>query len=159
MWIIHLVRNVLVFILGTFSLASFATSDIILTVTYKGQQTFFTLEQLSPYIVENISTETPWTQGKNEFLGISAQSLLKLYHLPHSDLKVSALNHYWSVLPSEDIKKYNPLFAVKKNGELMSVRDKGPVWVIYPLSDYHELHNEILHSRMVWQVSSIEILH
>ncbi|QSA20017.1 oxidoreductase, partial [Vibrio furnissii] len=65
---------------------------------------------------------------------------------------------YWSTIPYDDIEKYNPLFAVKKNDDVMSVRDKGPIWVIYPLTEFNELNNEVLHSRMVWQVSQIETL-
>ncbi|KOO10870.1 oxidoreductase, partial [Vibrio xuii] len=57
-----------------------------------------------------------------------------------------------------DIEQYNPIFAVKKNGDVMSIRDKGPVWVIYPLSQFDEMNNEVLHSRMVWQVRSVEIV-
>lgn len=61
------------------------------------------------------------------------------------------------MIPSEDIDKYNPILAIRKDDKLMSVRDKGPVWVIYPLSDFKEEKNEVLHSRMVWQVDKIDI--
>ncbi|MFQ1877342.1 hypothetical protein ACK36J_07910 [Aeromonas veronii] len=38
----------------------------------------------------------------------------------------------------------------------MTLRNKGPLWIIYPLSDHPELNKELYHSRMVWQLTAIE---
>lgn len=118
----------------------------------------FTREELMQLADRTIETETPWTEGRQVFLGVSAQKLLKVYDKQGHELKVHALNDYWSKLSTDEINKYNPVFAIKKNGEWMPIRDKGPIWVIYPLSEFNQYDNEILHSRMVWQVNRIEIL-
>lgn len=132
--------------------------ETILTLESQGKERSFTLEQLLPHIDMELITSTPWTDGPTTFVGISAKEILNMLEVEKADLKVTALNNYWSRIPYRDIEKYNPVFAVKKNGQTMSVREKGPVWVIYPLSDFDEQNNEILHSRMVWQVSRIEAM-
>ncbi|WP_240798150.1 MULTISPECIES: oxidoreductase [unclassified Vibrio] len=154
-----LFRPFIAALLCTCSALSFANeNDAILTVNDHGKKAYFTLEQLLAHADQEIMTDTPWTQDNTKFVGVSAQELLKLIGRDNADLKVVALNNYWSTIPYSDIEKYNPLFAVKKDGEVMSVRDKGPIWVIYPLTDFDELNNEVLHSRMVWQVSQIETM-
>lgn len=146
-------------LLCLFSVLSFASQkDAILTINNQGNKTSFTLDQLLEHADQEIVTNTPWTEDDTSFVGISAQRLLKLIGREQADLKVVALNNYWSTIPFSDIEKYNPLFALKKDGKVMTVRDKGPVWVIYPLTDFDELNNEVLHSRMVWQVSQIETM-
>ncbi|WP_068714159.1 oxidoreductase [Vibrio tritonius] len=140
-----------------FSTVSFAQEDTVLTVTGIPNTQQFSLEQLIQNADEEIVTATPWTDGQTKFKGISAQKLLELTGSMKSNLKVTALNNYWAVIPYSDIEKYNPVFAVERNGQEMSVRDKGPIWVIYPLSKYNQVNNELLHSRMVWQVNRVEL--
>ena len=40
---------------------------------------------------------------------------------------------------------------------LMRVRDKGPIWIIYPLSDYPALRKEEHHHAMVWQLKALSV--
>ncbi|WP_158119783.1 oxidoreductase [Vibrio metoecus] len=130
----------------------------ILTLAHQDQTVSATYQELLARSDLTIVTETPWTQGNTEFKGISAQAILAWMGVKQADLKVIALNKYWAVIPYSDIEKYNPVFAIQKNGKLMAIRDRGPVWSIYPLSSSGELNNEVLHSRMVWQISNIEII-
>ena len=40
----------------------------------------------------------------------------------------------------------------------MSIRDKGPIFMIYPFDKNPELYNEKYFSRSVWQIKSIEVI-
>jgi len=51
-----------------------------------------------------------------------------------------------------------PLLAYLRNGETMSVRDKGPVWLIFPFDDEPKFQNEEYYSRSIWQLDQIEIV-
>ncbi len=130
----------------------------ILTITHQGQTVSATYQELLARSDLTIVTETPWTQGNTEFKVISAQALLAWMGVKQADLKVIALNKYWAEIPYSDIEKYNPDFAIQNNGKPMQIRDRGPIRSIYPLSSSGELDNEILHSRMVWQINGIEII-
>ena len=43
------------------------------------------------------------------------------------------------------------------DGKPLSVRDKGPLFLIYPFDKNPELYNEKYFSRSVWQIKKIEI--
>lgn len=157
----HTKRSTLFFLIATASLVlltSRVEATPMLTISGEVAKQTLTREQLIQLADRTIKTQTPWTEGEQVFLGISAQKLLEKVNKPAHSLKAHALNDYWATIPTDDIKKYNPIFAIKKNGDWMRVRDKGPIWVIYPLSDFNQLDNEVLHSRMAWQVDRIEVL-
>ena len=71
-------------------------------------------------------------------------------------IKVMAQNDYFAVIPRQDVEKYPVLLAIEEDGKALTLRNKGPVWVIYPLSDHPELNIEQYHSLMVWQVLKLE---
>jgi hypothetical protein len=68
-----------------------------------------------------------------------------------------ALNDYSAEVPMEDAIKYNVILALKRDGEYMPVRDKGPLFVVYPFDSDPELKSQKFYSRSVWQISRIEV--
>lgn len=73
-----------------------------------------------------------------------------------SVVKVTALNDYTTVIPLSDFKiQCHP--CVKINGKYMRIRDKGPLFIVYPYDSMPELNNQIYYSRSAWQVSSMDI--
>jgi hypothetical protein len=42
------------------------------------------------------------------------------------------------------------------DGVPLSKRDKGPIWMIYPMSDHEELRDPVYNSRLIWQVVKLE---
>jgi hypothetical protein len=55
----------------------------------------------------------------------------------------------------EDFEKYNVILALKRDGEYMPVRDKGPLFVVYPYDSDPELRSQKFYSRSAWQVKSL----
>lgn len=39
----------------------------------------------------------------------------------------------------------------------MAVREKGPIWVIYPMNDHPELRSDTYNDRLVWQLKEISV--
>lgn len=62
-------------------------------------------------------------------------------------VKITAPNDYTTVIPLSDFKKYNVILALKVNGEYMRIRDKGPLFVVYPYDSLPELNTQIYYSR------------
>ena len=44
------------------------------------------------------------------------------------------------------------------DGTPMPVRDKGPLFAVYPFDAQPELRNAVYYSRSAWQLKSIEVL-
>jgi hypothetical protein len=39
----------------------------------------------------------------------------------------------------------------------MSLREKGPLWIIYPFDSSPEYQTELTYSRSIWQLNRIEV--
>ena len=156
--------------IGFFSIFSFGgelmkpTGPIILTMTGNIQFTNspddkaeFDLSMIESMGLKKRVTTTPWTDGVTVFEGVFIKDLLDVVGAAGKDLKITALNDYSANMPIEDLEKYKVLLALKQNGKMLRIRDKGPLFVVYPFDEFPELQNEIIHNRSVWQVKSIRI--
>ena len=103
------------------------------------------------------STATPWYKEPVTFEGVPLAKLLGLLQVRGDTLVAVALNDYTTEIPITDATKYNPILALKRNGEYMPVRDKGPIFIVYNYDSDPELKSQKYYSRSAWQVTRIEI--
>ena len=54
--------------------------------------------------------------------------------------------------------KDQTLALMEADGKKLSRRDKGPLWLMYPISDHDELKDALYIHRLIWQVVRIESL-
>lgn len=125
--------------------------------TNDGGKAVFDLASLEKMGMISFQTTSPWYDGRTTFTGISLQKLMDYVGAKGTVVKVTALNDYTTEIPLSDFKKYNVILALKVNGEYMRVRDKGPLFVVYPYDSLPELNNQIYYSRSAWQVSRMSI--
>ncbi|MFG0832048.1 molybdopterin-binding oxidoreductase [Aeromonas bivalvium] len=135
--------------------------EVLLTVSGAGccggaGVAHYTAAALAALPQSELVTATPWTQGKHSYRGVLFKTLIDSLGLRSGQFKVSAINDYWTLLPGADLDAYPVLLATEQDGKALTLRNKGPVWVVYPLSDHPELDREQYHSQMVWQVNRIE---
>ena len=138
--------------------------DVILTV--KGQMTqsnipggaAFDLDMLKKIGMVTFSTSTPWTKGVQTFTGVPLNQLLIHTGAAPTRLKVAAINEYQVEVPASDAVDGGPILAWEQSGKLLSAREKGPLWLIYPFDQKSEYRTEEIHSRAVWQVVQIELI-
>ena len=72
-------------------------------------------------------------------------------------LKATAINDYAVEIPREDWIETGPIVAFLNNGEQMSIRDKGPLWVIYPYDSNPAYQTEVIYSRSIWQLDRLVV--
>ena len=123
----------------------------------RGDTAEFDRAMLEAVGMREIETLTPWTDGLQRFEGVPLQALLDLVGAKGDRLVAVALNDYRVEIPIEDASDHDVMLAMKHNGKSMSVREKGPVWIIYPhLGDPKDIPD--LHAtRMVWQLRSLRV--
>ena len=105
----------------------------------------------------SFQTTSPWYNGRTTFTGISLQKLMDYVGAKGTVVKITALNDYTTIVPLDDFHKFPVILALKMNGEYMRIRDKGPLFIVYPYDSSPELQNQIYYSRSAWQVSKIII--
>jgi len=141
-----------------------AEGEVLLTVTgkirYTNQQDIaaFDLQLLESLDQIEVITHNPWFAGSNNYFGPLGRALIKAVGAnSDSTMRVTSLNGFMTEIPVSDFLKYDVILALKKNGKYQSIRDRGPIFTIYPFDQHPQLSTEMHYNRSVWQVKSIEI--
>jgi hypothetical protein len=104
----------------------------------------------------SMTVQTPWYQTPQTFEGPLLRDVLKLAGINDGDIKLTALNDYTIKFPVSDAFKYDVILARKRNGKIMTVRDKGPLFLMYPFHQHAELLKPEYFRRSSWQLNRIK---
>jgi hypothetical protein len=117
----------------------------------------FDLANLEHLGLSRLVTWTPWTEGEIEFEGVLARRLMEAVGAAGTEIQATALNGYEQTIPLDDFQSYDVLLALRMNGAAMRVRDKGPIWIIYPWSDHPELDDFVTRGKSIWQLAAMDV--
>lgn len=139
------------------------TGRVLLTVSgaietvNQGDTAAFDLALLEELDWQEITTFTHYTEGLQTFSGPTLASLLEALGVRDGTLRAVALDDYAIEIPVADLAKHEVLLAMEHNGERMRVRNRGPIWVIYPATSPDDIVQEHI-SHSIWQLTSIEVM-
>jgi len=102
------------------------------------------------------TTTTIWTDGEVTFQGPSLRTVLEEAGIEAATVTLTALNDYTIEMPSPDAGF--PVLATRMNGSTMSVRNKGPFWIVFPYDSDVSYQTEEIYSQSIWQLDRIEVL-
>jgi hypothetical protein len=117
----------------------------------------FDREMLESLGMETITTTTPWHKGQVTFEGVPMAKVMELVAAKGKTVKALALNDYVTQIPMEDFAKFGVILALKRDGEYMPVRDKGPLFIVYPYDSRPELKSQTYYGRSAWQLKRLEV--
>lgn len=131
----------------------------ILSVRGADGETLFSDETLSALPQVSFSTKTLWTEGDIEFSGPALRSVLDAagWGTGSQAIRLTALNDYSVTMDMSLIEPAAPIVANRMNGAPFSVRDKGPLWVMFPFDLDVRFRSETYYALSIWQLSHIEI--
>lgn len=117
----------------------------------------FDREMLEALPQTSVESYTDWTEGPQRFEGVLLTDLMAHIDGCGTEILARALNRYAAPIPWSDLQEFSVLLALRQNGMEMRIRDKGPIWIIYP-DPYPSLaqvgpHND----KMVWQLETLEV--
>ena len=131
------------------------TGDISNANSPEGAQ--FDLAMLDALGTVEFETTTIWTDGPQVFRGVSLQRLVEILDAEGAVIAASALNDYMVEIPVADAVEGGPMLAFENNGRMLAVRDKGPLWLVYPYDSSSDYQSEVIYARSIWQVRRMEI--
>ncbi|WP_413228629.1 hypothetical protein [Aeromonas caviae] len=104
-------------------------------------------------------TATPWTLGTHRYRGPTLKSVLAAQQVDSaSAIDVAALNGYQQRVDLSLFAKV-PLTLVRyQDDKPLTRRNKGPLWLLVPLSAHPDMDVSAIHNNMVWQVIRIEVV-
>ena len=127
------------------------------TQTNRNGQAVFDSALLDRFPVHQVTTETPWYDGATTFEGPLLRDVLAAAGADGATmLVVKALNDYSARVPVKDAQLYGVVLARKADGHPMTIRDKGPLFLIYPFDEHPELKSDKFYHRSVWQIHRID---
>ncbi|MFQ5565094.1 MAG: molybdopterin-dependent oxidoreductase [Paracoccaceae bacterium] len=105
-----------------------------------------------------IRTRTDYTDGVVEFVGpLARDAVAPIGTGAATSIHMVAANDYAIDIPLSDIFDYDVILAMQANGERLTMRDKGPIWLMYPLDDYEEMQDPAFNNRLIWQLTVMEL--
>jgi len=139
--------------------------EIILTLSgldpahFPGGEVRFDRAGLAALGPVTFRTTSIWTDGLHSFTGVPVVKLAEAFALKSdSAIILHALNDYEVQMPLAEATPEAPILAYEMDGKPMSVRDKGPIWVVYPYDAKPALYQTVTaFARSVWQLDRIEV--
>ena len=154
--------------LGVMSVTAYAAEKpkgrVLLTIsgainaTDSVQEYKFDLAMLSRLPQYTVTTHNPWTKGRHTYQGFSALDMFPNLSNSKTIFQVTALNEYMTEIPLSDFSENGAIFATHIDGKPMSVRNLGPIMVIYPFDNREDLKSEMFYGRSIWQVDRIKAI-
>ena len=126
--------------------------------TNLGSTAVFDMAMLERLPQASFVARTPWYPQARKFTGPLLRDVVAAAGGHGSQLRAVALNDYRVNLPLADAQRYDLLLARLLDDKPMAVRDKGPLFIIYPFDQHAELRNPVYYSRCAWQLKAIELL-
>jgi hypothetical protein len=136
---------------------------VVLTITGQigvknmGDTASFDMAMLEALPQRSFTTRTPWYDKPVSFTGPLLADVLNAVQARGSVLQAVAINDYKVSIPMEDSRKYPVIVARLLNGQAMTVRDKGPLFVVYPFDNSRELRKLTFYERSIWQLKAFEV--
>ncbi len=121
------------------------------------QTVVFDMDRLQALPQHTFTTQTPWDVQPITFTGPRLRDVLAQLKARGSQLRAIALNDYRVKIPVSDADQFDMVVALRMNGQPISVRTKGPLFIVYPFDAQPVLQKKLYYERAIWQLKAIEV--
>ena len=125
--------------------------------TNRGDTAVFDRPALERLPQHTLKTHTVVTDGVKTFRGFLMRDLLDEVGAHGESALAHALNDYVVEIPLKDFSRFDVLVATSMDGDRLTARDKGPLWIVYPRDEHAELQDIRYDYRWVWQLDRLKI--
>lgn len=138
------------------------TGPVILTIsgalqhTQDGHSAKLDLATLQSLESDTFSLKTRWSNSVHRYHGPRLSAILNYVGAQGNHIRLTALNDYSVELKRQYVTKYEPIVAWSEDDKQLSVRERGPLWLMIPHHKFPELNSELHTGRMIWQLLTIE---
>lgn len=123
-----------------------------------GDEAVFDVPMLEALGTKSFATSTPWTDGVATWDGVPLSVLMQAVGASGATIRATALNDYVADIPMAGLGEDGAMLAFRRDGELMPVSNKGPLFVLYPFDDHARLQQQNFYMRCAWQVARLDVL-
>ena len=91
------------------------------------------------------------------FTGPLLRDVLAAVDAKGTKITAVALNDYKTEIPFDDATRHDVIVARLMNNRPMPVREKGPLFIVFPFDTKAELRTELYYNRAAWQLNMLRI--
>ena len=117
----------------------------------------FDMNMLAALPQHTFTTTTPWFSGPREFSGPLLRDVLAAVGAKGKTLSAVALNNFKIDIPANDAKQFQVIVARLMDGKPMPIRERGPLFIVYPYDTDIQLQSVRYYNRSAWQLRSIDV--
>ena len=125
--------------------------------TNRDGRALFDMAMLERLPQTTFTTMTPWEKEPITFSGPLLRDVLAAAGAQGKELRAVALNDYRVTIPAEDATTYRVIVATRIGGQPISVRAKGPLFIVYPFDSDRKLQSSAYYERSIWQLVALEV--
>jgi len=128
-----------------------------LGATNVGQQARLDMKMIEALPQHSFTTRTPWYDQPVKFTGPLLADVLALVKAQGTRISAVAINDYQITIPMADATAHKMVVARLINDQPIPVREKGPLFVVYPFDSKAELRTSTYYERSIWQLKALDI--
>ena len=118
----------------------------------------FTDDDLMALEQQSFVTSTLWTTREQEFSGPALRDVLKAAGATEPFwIEMVAANDYAVTIGPDMIDRTYPIVTTRIDGAPFTIREKGPLWLLYPFDKKPEYKRETHYSASIWQLTHINV--
>jgi hypothetical protein len=126
-------------------------------LTNVGKLARFDMKMLEALPQHSFTTRTPWYDKPVKFTGPLLADVLAAVQASGSTLSAVAINDYQISIPMADTTRHKVIVARLLDDQPMPVREKGPLFIVYPFDESAELRASTYYERSIWQLKALEV--
>ena len=122
-----------------------------------GESARFDMKMIEALPQHTFTTSTPWFDKPVKFTGPLLADVLAAVKASGSTVSAVAINDYKISIPAGDTTKFKVIVARQIDDKPIPVREKGPLFVVYPFDSSAELRTSTYYERSIWQLKALDI--
>lgn len=147
-------------LLVTFLMSLVARAEdaaLIVTGKVPGGEVTLSRDQIAKLPQRELTEQPTSFPQPLKFKGPSLTEVLKLAGATDGDATLTSADDYKVDITADEMKTYNPILAIEKDGVRMAPDDFGPFFVMWPFKEKPEIDIETYQAKAIWSVVKIEV--
>ena len=117
----------------------------------------FDMKMIEALPQHTFTTSTPWFDKPVKFTGPLLADVLAAVKASGTSISAVAINDYKITIPVADAAKFKVIVARLIDDKPIPVREKGPLFVVYPFDSSVDLRTSTYYERSIWQLKALDI--
>lgn len=142
---------------GGFGWAAHAEEPVLVVAGLPdGAELQLGLDDLREMGATDLQTGTPWSESVSTFTGVTGRRFVEALEAAGTEVAADAINNYHVAIPFDVFASDELFIAFARDGQPMSVREKGPLWIIFPYDSDPLYHSDTYKAYSIWSLIRLE---